>query len=250
LSQRDREIALIQETNRLVTIYSLALGGVGLAALLASAWIFYKSMVSAARAPLAMASSPAVADSANLLPASSPADAGIGRVRSSGHRLQSRMSELEDRLSELEDLAGKAPGDGSDGETPPRVAGEASLNSDSEIAVPAETRAERIIPRAAILTRKAEALANLGKLQEALAVLDEAASSDPTLEDTHMVRGRVLEKMGRLGDALEAYDRAVGIDDANTGALLLKAGILNRQERFSEALACYERALEAHKGNS
>jgi tetratricopeptide (TPR) repeat protein len=244
-AQRDRDFALLKETIRLVTFFSAGFGAIGLAALIASGWLAFRSMsaTAAANSVLRLPDASSPADGA-LLPAAGASGQGMARVKASGRRFQSRVSDLEQRLSELENITGRASPAGEMDESAAGLEPVFDLGADE---ADAGRVVQRVIPRAAILVHKANALVNLGKLKEAIAVLDEAASHEPGNIEMLIVRGQVFEKLGRLGDALEAYERAVDTDQSNTSALLMKAGVLNRQERFNEALACYERALEVHR---
>jgi tetratricopeptide (TPR) repeat protein len=241
LAQHDREVTLYRDTIRLVTIFGGAFAGLCMIGLLAAAFLNYRALVAiqGMYTRVQNGSLPGAANGMLPAPAAVP---GIERVQASGQRFQSRMTGLEERLSELEHLAGR--------ESPPVAAGEvvrADVRPPTAEEVSLIPPPAPVIPRAMILVHKAQTLANLGKLSEALFTLDEASASGGAKAEIHLARGQVLEKLGRLGDALKAYDTAVDEDDHNTSALLLKAGVLNRQERFSEALACYERALEVHR---
>jgi tetratricopeptide (TPR) repeat protein len=152
------------------------------------------------------------------------------------------MTSLEQRLEELETLAGHSAATAKAADAPVTEETPTEVGAIGEPVVP-----PRVIPVAAIHIRKSETLMNLGKLNEAMEALDEAARHEGDPAEIHLARGRILEKLGRLGDALDSYDRAVSTDQTNTTALLMKAGVLNRQERFDEALNCYERALAVHR---
>ena len=93
------------------------------------------------------------------------------------------------------------------------------------------------------LLNRGQNLLDQEKVEEALAVFDEAAGLDSNNTEPLVRRGKALEKLGRMEDALKAYDRALALDDNLTIAYLGKGGVFNRLERFGEALECYERAL-------
>jgi tetratricopeptide (TPR) repeat protein len=242
-AQHEREASLYRDTIRLVMIFGGAFAALCMIGLLAAAFLNYRALLAVQNMSARMQSTALAAPTNGMFPASS-AVPGIERVQASGQRFQSRMSGLEQRLAELEHLTGREPTSGGGNDVVETVSPTEVVSA--ETAGLASPPAQEV-PRAMILVHKAQALANLGKLTEALATLDEASAFDGAKTEVHLARGQVLEKLGRLGDALRAYDTAVGADDHNTSALLLKAGVLNRQERFSEALACYERALEVHR---
>lgn len=245
LAQHDREVNLYRDTVRLVTIFGGAFAAVCIIGLLLAAFLNYRALIAVQAAYGQIAHGAAVGPAGNFLAAPGVVP-GIEKVQASGQRFQTRMSGLEQRLSELEHLAGRESS-GAEGADHPAddvsVLAPDPLSEEAGLVSPPR----RVVPRAMILVHKSQALMNLGKLNEALTTLDEAAALDGAKTEVHLARGQVLEKLGRLGDALRAYDTAVGADDQNTSALLMKAGVLNRQERFSEALACYERALEVHR---
>lgn len=250
-AQSESQSAIYGETSRLLMFFGSACVGMGLLAMIAAVFLMHRTLASVSAITVQVAQAqhaPALpaATAAALVPAAAGGQpTGFEKVQASGQRFQSRMTSLEQRLEELEHLAGHA------GSTAPVHGG-----TDSAPAAPQPDEAvhepapRRVIPLSAILVRKAETQMNLGKLNEAMTTLDEAATHEGDPAEIHLARGRVLEKLGRLGDALQSYDLAVTKDETNTAALLMKAGVLNRQERFDEALSCYERALAVHKANA
>lgn len=242
LAQHDREVNLYRDTIRMVTIFGGAFAGLCMIGLLAAAFLNYRALMAVQGMYGRIQSANGTTVPNGLLPApSTGAVPGIERVQASGQRFQNRMTGLEQRLAELEHMTGRDAA----GADQAAAAAPLPVESAAEMGLTAPPR--QVVPRAMILVHKAQTQANLGKLSEALATLDEASAFEDAKTEVHLARGQVLEKLGRLGDALKAYDHAVDADEQNTSALLLKAGVLNRQERFSEALACYERALEVHR---
>jgi len=245
LSQAHGQADVYAETTRLLLFFGSACVGMGLIAMIAAVFLMNRTLasVSAITAQVAQAQHlPALpVGGAALVPASGGGPTGFEKIQASGQRFQSRMTSLEQRLGELENLAGHAASP-----MPPTV----GSSSETAESAPEPATARRVIPVAAILVQKAEALMNLGKLDDSMATLDEAAKHEGDPTEIHLARGRVLEKLGRLGEALLSYDQAVTSDQTNTAALLMKAGVLNRQERFDEALSCYERALAVHRAAS
>lgn len=59
---------------------------------------------------------------------------------------------------------------------------------------------------------KAIALYDLGKYNEALAVLDKAVTLQNNFDEGYYYRGRTLEKLGRKQEAVESYQRALMYD--------------------------------------
>jgi tetratricopeptide (TPR) repeat protein len=254
VAQRDHEVTMYRDTNRLITIFGVTFAAIGVIALLAAAYLNFRGLAAlqalAPKRPPLEPQEPA--PSRGLLETGGRVP-GMERVQASGQRFQSRMSSLEHRLAELEHIAGRDSEPGSESAPDATMIVPETGHAAPAAALPVEAEfiepPRRVIPRAALMVHKAQALMNLGKLDDALATLDEAVAIERTRGEVHLARGQVLEKLGRLGDALLAYETAVESDATNTGALLMKAGVLNRQERFSEALACYERALEVSRAN-
>lgn len=249
LAQSQGQQAIYSETTRMLMFFGSACVAMGLIAMIAAVFLMNRTLasVSTITAHVTHAQSvPALPGGsvAALAPAAGGQPTGFEKVQASGQRFQSRMTALEQRLQELEHLAGH------DAAAAVPAAADGAVPAPVEPIEPEPPPARRTVPRSAILVHKAETLMNLGKLADAIAVLDEAATLDGDPAEIHLARGRVLEKMGRLGDALQSYDLAVTTDQTNTAALLMKAGVLNRQERFEEALSCYERALAVHKASN
>lgn len=244
LAQSQGQAAIYSETTRLLMFFGSACVAMGLIAMVAAVFLINRTLASVSAITVQVAQShggmPALPASGALMPAG-PGPSGFEKVQASGQRFQGRMTSLEQRLEELENLAGQG-GASKSADRPAAAAAAAEPESAEEPPAP-----RRVIPVSAILVRKSETLMNLGKLDEAMAALDEAARHDGDPAELHLARGRVQEKLGRLGDALHSYDMAVSNDQTSTAALLMKAGVLNRQERFDEALTCYERALAVHR---
>jgi tetratricopeptide (TPR) repeat protein len=244
IAQHDREIELYRDTIRLVTTFGVAFAVIAGLGLLAAAFLNYRALMAVQGVMVHAQVHPQIqSPSTGLLPSGENVP-GIERVQASGQRFHSEMSSLDQRLSELEHMAAGR-------EHPSAHSGALGVEK-QDIAVTSvdaslEPPPQRVVPRAAILAHKAQALMNLGKLNEALETLDEAGTLEDARSDVCLTRGKVLEKLGKLDSAIEAFDEASKCDEANTNALLMKAGVLNRQERYSEALECYEQALAAHR---
>lgn len=106
-------------------------------------------------------------------------------------------------------------------------------------------------PRARI--NLAIALEGSGRLEEALAQLDQAVSTGRPPADAHFNRGRVLASMGRTGDARSAYAEAVRVDPGhaeawnNLGILALREGNLaDAEQDFRSAISARPGHPAAH----
>jgi tetratricopeptide (TPR) repeat protein len=90
---------------------------------------------------------------------------------------------------------------------------------------------------------KGRALANLGRLEEAIVCYDRALGLEPGDPGTLNNRAKALGELGRYDEALKCWERALAA--APTLAILWgnKALLLATLERYDEALDCYEHAL-------
>jgi tetratricopeptide (TPR) repeat protein len=123
------------------------------------------------------------------------------------------------------------------------------------------------------LMNKAVALANLGRLPEALAGCDEAITLYKRLVDTEgraeladalalalMNKAVTLANLGRLPEALAGYDEAITLykrlvdtegraelADDLAKALVNKASALERLKQWQDALTCYDKAISCRE---
>jgi tetratricopeptide (TPR) repeat protein len=105
--------------------------------------------------------------------------------------------------------------------------------------------AEAIDPALPGLARhRAEALQNLNRFDEALALFEKEIARTPTDPALHLDYNALLYQLGRTGDFLKSYD---GVPQSRE-LLLGKAFLLAREKRFAEAHAIYE-SLKARDPN-
>ncbi|EFH85353.1 tetratricopeptide repeat protein [Ktedonobacter racemifer] len=97
-------------------------------------------------------------------------------------------------------------------------------------------------PTVETLVLRAFSLRELGKLEEALAVYEQAANLDPTEARALRGKGDVLLQLGRLEEALAVYEQAANLDPI--GSLCGKGDVLLQLGRLEEALAVYEQAID------
>ncbi len=99
------------------------------------------------------------------------------------------------------------------------------------------------------LVNRGNALARVGRLDEAAECYDGALALDPRCAEAHNNKGNVLFEQGRPAEALGSYQRAIALKPgyaqahANAGDALLGLG------RATEAVATYRRALEIEPGS-
>jgi tetratricopeptide (TPR) repeat protein len=88
------------------------------------------------------------------------------------------------------------------------------------------------------------ALLNEGHPAEALALLDRAIATEPTLAGAHANRALALVALGRNEEALAASREAVRHDSTLADAWLTQGALLARSGRVAEALPAFRRAAE------
>jgi predicted O-linked N-acetylglucosamine transferase (SPINDLY family) len=97
--------------------------------------------------------------------------------------------------------------------------------------------------RAEIHYKRANALNGLGRAEAAIAGYDDAIALDPGYANAYCNRGVVFERLGRWEEALASYDRALSLNPADYLGHYNRASMLRQLGRIPEALADYERAL-------
>lgn len=87
------------------------------------------------------------------------------------------------------------------------------------------------------------ALRRLGRNEMALQSYDRALALNDRDKITWLNRGVVLEKLDRPNDALASYDTALAIDSNHAETWVNKADLLRRLKRPQEAFTCFDRGL-------
>jgi tetratricopeptide (TPR) repeat protein len=247
--QRVRELETVRSTNRVMLIIAGTFVGVGLLALLLTAYMHWRAVNRLAEIASALPVSQAVTSlpltaigmgESRLLPG--------GMADPAGARLLGALEQLEKRILELEhhdSSSAHAPlaGDGASAVSAP-----APKILEASIAAPTtpSTLPDQSA-RISMLLGKGQSLLSLDKAEEALACFDEVLGLDANNTDALVKKGAALEKLRRLQEAIECYDRAIAADGSLTIAYLYKGGLFNRMERFSEAMQCYEKALHTQE---
>jgi tetratricopeptide (TPR) repeat protein len=107
----------------------------------------------------------------------------------------------------------------------------------------AEIAAEMLTDNAMAWNTYGAALKEAGRLEEALAVFDQALVLDPANAIAHSNRGAALVSLGRSEEALAACDQALALDPANARAHGNRGAALVSLGRSEEALAACDQAL-------
>ncbi len=234
--QRERDLSTIvsmRESNRIVLIAAASLAGIGIVALMLTAYFQVRAMNRVVEIGALVSSSFSI-DSHRVLGAGiSSIPAQLNSSDQANVRFLAAVEQLEKRIHQLDGTNFGAA----------RLAGIAALKSGSI----SESNDPAVADGSddSLLGKGQTLLAN-GEPEKALACFDEALKLDPANAEALVKKGSALETLRRLPEAIEAYDRAIAADDSLTVAYLYKGGVLNRLQRFAEAMECYERALGTH----
>jgi tetratricopeptide (TPR) repeat protein len=100
----------------------------------------------------------------------------------------------------------------------------------------------RAAPVHSALYNRGNALAALGRLDEALASFDEALALRPDYAAALLNRAQLLQRAGRAREALAGFDRAFALAPAGADALIARGNAHYEMKSFAAALADYDRA--------
>ncbi|WP_107666956.1 tetratricopeptide repeat protein [Cyanothece sp. BG0011] len=85
--------------------------------------------------------------------------------------------------------------------------------------------------------------ANLGDLEAAIALWDQALAIDPNFAPAWHNRGSALGTIGQLEEAIASFDRALAINGQDIEALNAKGQVLYSLSQWPEAIACWDQVL-------
>lgn len=97
--------------------------------------------------------------------------------------------------------------------------------------------------------RKAGTASAEGRIEDAVALVEQALRRDPEIVEGHMLLGNFQRKAGRPKAAVAAYRAALGIDPEHQGALYNLAVTYKTMGRFDDARTGFERARELDPRN-
>jgi tetratricopeptide (TPR) repeat protein len=241
VGERARELDSLERSQRLILIFAGVFAGVGLLALLLTAYTQWRSVERVAgvgAAWPALAPRPALGpDVGTLMP--------LERTETSSTRLLGVIERLEQRIHEHEQAARPVPA--ASGPAEPKPVTPAPANSSPEERAKAE--AKHKVAQIELLLGKGQTLLDLDRAEEALACFDEALALDPRHPEVLVKKGAALEQARKPDEAIACYDRAIATDQSFTMAYLQKGGLFNRLQRYDEALRCYEAALQSQERN-
>jgi Tfp pilus assembly protein PilF len=92
--------------------------------------------------------------------------------------------------------------------------------------------------------KRANALRNVGRLEEAIAGYEEAIARKADYAHAYCNQGVALQSLGRMDSALISYDRAIALDPTDLMAHYNRALLMQDCSRWDEALASYGRAID------
>ncbi|MCP4220643.1 MAG: tetratricopeptide repeat protein, partial [bacterium] len=95
------------------------------------------------------------------------------------------------------------------------------------------------------LNAKAELLAKMGKFEEAIELFDRSYKVNPNDVVCLTAKGKLLTKMGKIEEAIELFDRAFQIDPTYPVTLSANASLLTKPGRIEEAIKKYRAAVES-----
>ncbi|GHO64284.1 hypothetical protein KSC_031760 [Ktedonobacter sp. SOSP1-52] len=100
------------------------------------------------------------------------------------------------------------------------------------------------------LVNQAYSLLQLGRVEEALVVCEQAIRLDPAEGRAYYNKGRALDYLGRFEEALLAYEQSIRLDPTYFKTYEDKGGILEELGRWEEAVTTYEQAIRLDPTNA
>lgn len=235
-ANRDREMDVMQKSNRFLLTVAAVFGCVGLFAMVFTAWFLLRAMNRLAE--VAAAFPPSLPHSAIGI------EAGVREITAlppDGNRLIGAIDRLEKRIYQLEHTSHSTS-------HMDQSLGSGSSNPEKlEIVVPVPGGKDEQEESLVAILAKGESLLNNDEPEAALACFEQALALKPGDAATLVKRGTALERLKRWEEALECYNQAIAADGSLTLAYLYKGGVYNQLEKFSEALECYEQALRTQQ---
>jgi tetratricopeptide (TPR) repeat protein len=242
-TQQKQEANLLQNSNRVTLIAVGVFAGLGLLAMVFTAWFLLRAMNRLATVAAGFPSGRNLGQGQPVsLTADDLPDLNLSPVEPASRRLLGVIERLEKRIHELE---AHSNGSGRASDQPGALVIEGAPRSNPAVdLVPAQTGPS---DRISLILGKGQSLLSMDKSEEAIICFDEALALEPRHAEALVKRGTALERLKRLDEAIECYDRAIAANRFMTLAYLYKGGVCNQLERFSEALECYEHALRSQQ---
>ncbi|MGE5340760.1 MAG: tetratricopeptide repeat protein [Candidatus Omnitrophota bacterium] len=99
------------------------------------------------------------------------------------------------------------------------------------------------------LNAKAELLGRIGKVDDALELLDQSHRINPNDEVALTAKAELLARMGKVDDALALFDQSHRLNPHNEISLTAKAELLARMGKVDDALALFDQAHQLNPHN-
>lgn len=238
-AEREREAEAADKSQRLVLLVAGIFGGMGLLAMVITAWFQLRAMNRLAQMTAA---------GGTMLGHHPIGSLGSGEVTNisalpvtnANSNLLGAIERLEKRFLELQSATRASLPT----HTVTHTNGEPGV---TEFSDGSEGGSGQPVERVSLLLGKGQALLNMEQMDEALKCLNEALEIDPDNAEALVKKGTALERQKKLEEAIDCYDRAIAANSGMTLAYLCKGGVYNQLERFSEALECYEQALRSQQ---
>ncbi|MBD3367355.1 MAG: tetratricopeptide repeat protein [Candidatus Eisenbacteria bacterium] len=108
-------------------------------------------------------------------------------------------------------------------------------------------RGGELSPQAVELMQEAEALVQVGRIQDALARLEEAAEAAPNSGEPLRRMASIKHGMGLVEEATQLVERALRVDPATPHAHFLLGVLLNEQMEHDRAVVAYEAEIRLNE---
>jgi len=251
-TQQRSAASLLQNSNRVTLIAAGIFAGLGLLAMIFTAWFLLRAMNRLAAVAAAFPTGHTLGAGSTTSFASTdlhrinvhPVEESSGQLLGVIERLEKRVHELE-HTSHLSLPINQDVHHNGASHSPEATSSPGAVPKPA----PAENTASTPAPgdHIAVILGKGQSLLSLDKAEEAIDCFDEALALDSHHAETLVKKGTALERLKRLDEAIACYDRAIAANRSMTLAYLYKGGVCNQLERFTEALECYELALRSQQ---
>jgi tetratricopeptide (TPR) repeat protein len=233
--QRQNDLESMRNSNRFVLTAASILGGIGILALLCTAWFQVRALHRIAEVGAFMSAS-IPGDSTRALLEGNSHPARLGTAEQANARFLATIEQLEKKIQALESNSHSAVQTAA-----PKIIlpGKAENGSNG-------SRNPENSARVSLLLTEGQTLLDSGDKENALVYFEQAIDLEPNNTEALIKKGTTLEALRKMHEAIETYDRVIALDSSMTVAYLYKGGVLNRLQRFSEAMECYEQALRTH----
>jgi tetratricopeptide (TPR) repeat protein len=103
---------------------------------------------------------------------------------------------------------------------------------------------KQVIVQATALNTQGRILAEDGKLDEAIAKLQEAVKLKADYPEVYVNLGDALRKKGSIDEAIKAYTHALALNPTNPEAYFGRGEVYARQDEFQKAINNYTEAIK------